>query len=657
MKLRIPCSVLLLAWALAGGSVTRATGAEEVPGWLRQAAAVSHPAYDKDVRAVVLLDEGRRVVDDDGKMIFTQLYAVKILAREGRSRAVARTVYLTDSEKVKEMRAWLIRPGGEVRRYGKDQTLDLAIADNDVYNEARRKLISAVEDADAGCVFGYEIVTEERSVFSQFNWGFQSNVPVLLSRLTLIMSQGWRAESMTFNHARVEPVVNGSTYVWELRDLPGIEVEPASPDDLAARMVYNIFPPAGKSTPLRTFDSWKEVSKYLSELHDPQIGYNEAMEIKARELTSGLTGEFDRIRAIGRYAQSVNYISIQLGLGRGGGYKPHSAADVFAKNYGDCKDKANMMRAMLKALKIESYPVSIFSGDPHFVRKEWPSPQQFNHCIIAVKVGDETKSASIVTHPQLGRLLVFDPTDPYTPVGDLPDHEQGSYALVMAGEKGDLVKMPLTAPEDNLVERTVDATLGADGWLVARVIETSTGHAAVSERALLRGSTRQEYEKAIGRWVTQGSSGVTVGRIEPSDDEKSGRFRIEVEFRAPSYAQSMRGRLLVFKPAVVSRRSTVPVSGESRKYPVVLESHAYIETARIKLPEGFVVDEYPEPIEINQPFGNYAMVCRPVDGYLEYKRSLSIKAMIVPPEQYPALRNFYGRILGAEQAPVVLMKK
>ena len=49
------------------------------------------------------------------------------------------------------------------------------------------------------------------------------------------------------------------------------------------------------------------------------------------------------------------------------------------------------MRAMLKAVKIDSYLVSIFPGDPDYVREEWPSPQQFNHCIIAVKVSDETK--------------------------------------------------------------------------------------------------------------------------------------------------------------------------------------------------------------------------------------------------------------------------
>ncbi len=46
--------------------------------------------------------------------------------------------------------------------------------------------------------------------------------------------------------------------------------------------------------------------------------------------------------------QNIQYISIQTGLGRGGGYRPHASNEVFAKSYGDCKDKANLMRAMLK---------------------------------------------------------------------------------------------------------------------------------------------------------------------------------------------------------------------------------------------------------------------------------------------------------------------
>ena len=73
---------------------------------------------------------------------------------------------------------------------------------------------------------------------------------------------------------------------------------------------------------------------------------------------------------------------------------------MLAKAYGDCKDKANLMRAMLKTVGITAYPVFIYSGDATLVREEWPSPTQFNHCIIAMKVGDETQAPTVVQHPR-----------------------------------------------------------------------------------------------------------------------------------------------------------------------------------------------------------------------------------------------------------------
>src|SRR5215510_11853892 len=448
--------------------------ADEPPPWLKQAASKELPAYGKEVRAVVLHDEERKTVGDDGKIVTITWWAVKILSREGRGNARASESYITGSGKIKEMRAWLIRPTGEVKSYGKKETVDMALVANDVYNEVRKKEISADDDADAGCVFGYEVITEEREVRSQFVWYFQSLNPVVMSRLSVAMPPGWRADTITFNHNKIEPAVSGNNYTWELRNLPPVEIEPASSiSKLTASIAVNIFPPEGKATMLRSFASWKDVSRYASELHDPQAGFNESMVAKARELTAGAKTEFERIQALGRYTQSVNYISIQIDLGRGGGYRPHAAADVFSKNYGDCKDKANLMRALLKSLGVESYPVVIFSGDPNHVEPEWPSPQQFNHCIIAVKVSDETQAPTIVKHSSLGRLLIFDPTDDDTPIGDLPGHEQGSFALIVAGDAGELMKMPVTPPEANRLERTVEAELGADGALAAKVSERS----------------------------------------------------------------------------------------------------------------------------------------------------------------------------------------
>src|SRR3954469_24951388 len=123
--------------------VSNAFAGDETPAWLQQAAAQKVPAYDKSVRAVVLLDESVMAVGEDGRITTTATYAVRILAREGREEAVAREFYMTDSGKVREMHAWLIHPSGEVKRYGKDQMMDVADASNDVYDEARLKVIDA----------------------------------------------------------------------------------------------------------------------------------------------------------------------------------------------------------------------------------------------------------------------------------------------------------------------------------------------------------------------------------------------------------------------------------------------------------------------------------------------------------------------------------
>src|SRR5258707_6017112 len=124
------------------------TFGDDAPAWLRQAASVTIPTYDKDVTAVVLVDDGTISVSDDGRVVKVYNFAVRILRREGRSYAAARVGYNPESGKVKELRAWLIRGDGEVKRFGKDNVLDLAGAPNDVYDEYRLKEIVAADQAD-----------------------------------------------------------------------------------------------------------------------------------------------------------------------------------------------------------------------------------------------------------------------------------------------------------------------------------------------------------------------------------------------------------------------------------------------------------------------------------------------------------------------------
>ncbi|NOT59562.1 MAG: DUF3857 and transglutaminase domain-containing protein [Acidobacteria bacterium] len=626
---------------------------------MKQAAATPPATYPQEAKAVVLHKEQRITVEEDGRITETTFRAVRILSREGRREAHALVGYNTESGKVKELKAWLIRSTGEVKAYGKQQTMEIAEVDNDIYNEHKVRVIEAADDAEAGSVFGFESVSEERTVFSQQAFSFQAQNPVALSRFVLNLPAGWRAEGVTFNHAKIEPTVNGTSYTWELRDLPYLEDEPASPSfsNLAPRLVVNLIPPTGKATPLRTFATWQDVARYSSELHATQVTPNEALIAKARELTATAKTEYEKIKVIGKYAQSVNYISINIDTSRGGGYRPHTAIDVFAKNYGDCKDKANLMRAMLKAVGIEAHPVAIFSGDPTYVRQEWPSPHQFNHCIIAVKVSDATEAATVIKHPTLGRLLIFDPTDENTQVGDLPDHEQGSWALICSAENGDLVKMPVTPPEANQLERTIEGTLDIEGNLSVTLKENSTGQSAVTERRYFKKASQSEYVKLTERWIARNAPGSTIGKVAPADDAAASKFALEVEFKTPGYAKSMRGRLLMFKAAPISRGETPYLAKETRKHPVVLESQAFKETTRIKLPEGFEPDEMPDSIELSESFGKYAASWEIKDGYLHFKRALVLQAATIPVADYAKVRGFFGRVLGAENAPVVLAKK
>ena len=133
------------------------------------------------------------------------------------------------------------------------------------------------------------------------------------------------------------------------------------------------------------------------------------------------------------FAQKIRYVSISTNLSRGGGYVPHTADAVLKAAYGDCKDKSNLLRAMLKSAGVDSYMVSIYSGNPRFTQEEFPSPSQFNHAILAIRVPDAVTLPAAFTHPEVGRLLLFDPTDAHVAFGFIPSHEQNSRALLMAG--------------------------------------------------------------------------------------------------------------------------------------------------------------------------------------------------------------------------------
>ena len=399
------------------------------------------------------------------------------------------------------------------------------------------------------------------------------------------------------------------------------------------------------------------MSRWLTELSYAPTGTSGAVSDRARALTAGASSDLDKIRAIAAFVQGINYVSIQTGVGRGGGYRPHAAAQVIEKQYGDCKDKANLMRALLEAVGIPAYTVLIWAGDRSYVHSDWPSPQQFNHAIVAIKVGESVSLAPVLEHPQLGRLLFFDPTDPHTPLGDLPEEEQGSYALVVAGEQGALLKVPLLPASNNRSEVTVQAKLSERGEVEAVSEAKYFGQKGAAIRAWVKGKAPSDMRDLLERDLAQKATGVKLASLTHNDVPQEDRIDRRMEFTAPSFGHLTRGRLLVMKPGLLVFREEYFLTAKERKLPVELTASLRTNTVKVQVPEGFNVDELAEPVDLAGPYGTYHASWSASGNEVVFRESLEVKAIISPPSDYGAVRDFFERVYQAQMAPAVLIRR
>ena len=652
---------LLAALIIASGS---GLAKDATPGWVHDAAAIK-PAteYPAKVSSAVLFHEEHLTVGPEGKWSATERGAIKIL-QNGRHGISAFRTYNTKTGRIRDFRGWLISPSGKEIEYTKDSILDVALSTEYTYDEGRAKKLDCDPNAPPGSVFAYEVTQEEESVFTTYPYSFQDSDPVVVSRFVLTIPPSWEQRASIFNHSDIQPKVEGSTYSWELRDLPFIESEEHSPgfESIAPWIGVTYFPPNGVNPALRSLKNWSAVSQMMSAFVDPAAEPTAVVRSKSAELTQGAKSELDKIRAVAAFAQQTNYVEVAMNLTKGGGYTPHPAEQVLTRNYGDCKDKAALMRALLKAAGIDAYAVVIFSGDREFVRPGWPSAMQFNHAIVAIKVSPETTAPTILNHPHLGRLLIFDPTDPVSPVGDLPSDEQASFALVIAGPDGDLIKMPQLPPAAARIERTVDAHMDENGHLAAHLVTEYFGQSGASIRYTTRQGGMDKLKQNLERSYSRRLGGVTLDKITPADHAAENRMELAVDLGVGQFGQFMQQKMLVVKPGVLAPDSDYVFSTKERKLPVKLESRLRQDSVVIQLPAGFAIDEIPDAIEVESPYGVYHASWKINGGKssnnsVTFEQSLEIKTTVAAPSDYAKVKDFFDKVLAGQSAPVVLLKQ
>jgi hypothetical protein len=635
---------------------------DSAPNWLRAAAQEKLPDYPKVTKAVILLDETQITVQSNGDIYTRHRSAVRLLRPEARDDFGGIAVDFDKDTKIVSLKAWTIEPDGREIAVGEKDAEERGYMSDLLYQDVKVKALQ-FPDAYPGRVVGFEYVQRDRPYVFEDDWWFQDQSPVQTARLILQIPAGWEFTTRWFNHEEVKPQTpSQNEYVWEVNNLPGVKIEPQMPPwKTVAGWVGLKYFPSDPTLRAKSTGSWTDIGLWYDALTKSRRDPSPEIQQKVSELTANTTDPLQKIRIITEYMQrNIRYFGVEIGIG---GYQPHFAADIFAHQYGDCKDKATLLSAMLRAIGIDSYYLLV---DTHrgFVYPNYPSIA-FNHAILAIRLPDNVNDPglySVIDDPTLGRLLIFDPTNQYVPLGYVPSYLQDTYGLVVAPDGGHLEKIPLLPPSTNRLLRVAKLTLSSSGNLSGDIQEVRWGAPAASEREVFietQPSKRAElFENFLSGFLNSFQlTGASLGNLNNYDQT----LTLDYSFSAPDYAKSA-GNLLIVSPRVVGDKYTgdldlFTVDGKPRQYAIEFnEATLQTDVFNIALPPGYVADGLPRPVQASCDFATYHSDTTVANGVLHYQRTLQINDVIVPKDKLPEIRAFLQQI-AADQTSAAVLKK
>ncbi|HET9166373.1 MAG TPA: DUF3857 domain-containing transglutaminase family protein [Candidatus Angelobacter sp.] len=646
-----PTNLVLLLLLMAQAVNSRAS----VPDWIRTLAQQPARSYADDVNAVVLLHETETTVKDNGETITRERRVIKVLRPDGRSAAY-QGVPFDEETRLNYFKGWSISGKGLEYEAKKDDVAEVAAgAGYEIYSDAKAKVMR-IPGVDVGTVVGVEWEQKRHPYTFEDHWFFQRSQPVERARFILHLPAGWEFRASWIHHAEQAPQVQGATYIWDLTNIPRIEDELEMPHwrALAGQLVVTYF---SEKTRGRDYSNWSDFAAWYNQLTSGMRDPSPALQQKVQELAPANLPLMDRIKALARFAQrDVRYAAIEIGIG---GFQPHPASQVFNNRYGDCKDKATVLSAMLAQIGVKSYYVPVHTDRGVYTEKT-PPTNGFNHVILAIQLPQgsfKTPMAALYEHPQLGHLLIFDPTSRVVPLGEIPSYEQDNYGLLVTEQGGELIHLPLSTPEANRITRTAKLTLMPDGSMKGEVQEIRTGSEAAIGRYTFEHQTTADRRKTLEQFLGRMMGNFQLDSVEADNlDDIEKELVIRYKFTADHYAKNT-GPLLLVRPRVVGEKLGALDLSKPRHYPYEFDAPTLQTDAfEFNLPEGYKIDELPDAAQASFFFGEYNSKIENAGHQLKYSREYKINAVRVPAEKINDLGKFFHQINQDERNMAVLKK-
>jgi hypothetical protein len=323
-------------------------------------------------------------------------------------------------------------------------------------------------------------------------------------------------ETVPVGRERVNVEVPSSIPYKELiHELPGISVIRSDKDGIR-RTVYEAsnLPAAHDSdielstntpvTPMVEFStgqSWGAIATQYAAIADPLTVTTEAQAILPKDLPGARMAKIQAI--VKQLHHEVRYTGVEFGAAQ---LTPQRPSAVIQRHYGDCKDKATLLVAMLRAVGIPSNLALLSTGPGRDVDPQLPGINRFDHAIVYVPAGGKGEEP-----------LWIDATAEYFAVGSLPFADQGRSALIVSPQATALVETPVARPEDSVLIETRTFKLAEFGPSKVEEVSETHGDVDASYRADFGGPETPKMREEMQNYVKNAYLAKTLTKFEHGD--------------------------------------------------------------------------------------------------------------------------------------------
>jgi hypothetical protein len=323
------------------------------------------------------------------------------------------------------------------------------------------------------------------------------------------------------------------------------------------------------------YKSWTDVADWAEKSFRAE-SVSEGLHQKIMQIQAQATDEQRVVKALEFVQDEIRYLGIENGINS---HQPTDPSVVFARGYGDCKDKALLFCTILRFFdRVDAIPVLVSSGFKGGVQNFIATPLVFDHAIVRVILNGKTNYLDVTRSFQRGPLdRRF--TD-YFGAGVLLDENGPGLINIPARDAG----TPRTKIEENFDVSTNGATeLVVTSSFEGRDADLMRQTLASTSQDLMEKNLLTHYRKYYPRIIP-------TGRPRLHDDEDFNRLQIRRQYFIPN----------IWKPALQTNfiscefasygifdRLYIPAKRD-RKWPLAIPfPDNFIHTMRIETHESW----------------------------------------------------------------------